>query len=114
MRENADIIHVAVNSDSYIRRKKNREPIYTCSERMAQLKATGLVDEVSRFDEDGPLASILRIKPDFIVVGDDYTLDRVVGAKECEMWNGRIVIIPRLPGISTTQILQQQKDKHNE
>lgn len=101
----ADIVHVAVNSDDYIRRRKGREPIYTAQERMDHLRLTGLVDELSCFNEDGPLALILRIRPDYIVVGDDYTLDRVVGATECEEWGGQVVLVPRLPGISTTEIL---------
>ncbi len=101
----ADVIHVAVNSDDYVRRRKGREPIHSAQERMASLRSTGLVDELSCFDEDGPLALILRIRPDYIVVGDDYAMDQIVGAKECEEWDGVVVRVPRLPGISTTEIL---------
>lgn len=102
---------VGLNSDGYIRRKKRREPANTAAVRSANLLNTGLVDDVVEFDEDGPLELILKYRPDFIVVGDDYSMDQVVGAKEVEEWGGKVVLVPRLDGYSTTAIIRNSHGK---
>lgn len=103
------IVIVGLNSDDYIRRKKNREPLRPAVIRRDDLFATNLVDNVVEFDEDGPLKLIMRYKPDYIVVGDDYSMDQIVGAKECEKWGGKVVRVPRLAGFSTTAQIQEIK-----
>lgn len=109
-RKLADYLVVAINDDNYIRTVKHREPIYSLNRRIAEIAATGLADKIVTFHSD-PLPLILRFRPDFIVVGDDYTEDRVVGAKECREWDGKVVIIPRLPGLSTTEIIRGRNGK---
>lgn len=109
MRGLADFVHVGLNDDSYILRKKHRDPIHSMVLRRRALWQTNLVDMINAFSEDGPLKLILAIRPDFIVVGDDYEMDQIVGAKECGEWGGVVVRVPRLPGISTTEILAGRK-----
>jgi rfaE bifunctional protein nucleotidyltransferase chain/domain len=103
-----DRLVVATNHDAYFARKGPGRPVDTLAKRMENLFATGLVDEVHAI-EDSPLDLIMRLKPDIIAVGDDYTPDRIVGATECRAWNGRIEIIKRIPGYSTTDIIQKNK-----
>ena len=102
MSELADLVYVALNSSNYILRRKNRVALRTELERESDLYNSGLVDLVVHFDEDGPLKQILAFKPDFIVVGDDYTMEQVVGAEEAREWGGKLMILPRLPGFSTS------------
>jgi D-beta-D-heptose 7-phosphate kinase / D-beta-D-heptose 1-phosphate adenosyltransferase len=95
---------VCINRDSYLVRKGPGRPLSGESDRARALYATGLVHHV-RVIGDSPIDEIMEIKPDYIVVGDDYTIDRVVGAEECKAWQGQVVIVPRIPGFSTTGLL---------
>lgn len=99
-----DYLIAALNTDEYIRRVKKREPLSPVNQRRAALEL--FVDRVIIFTEDNPLSIILSEKPDILFCGDDYTPDKVVGLSECLSWGGRLEIIPRLPGISTTQIYE--------
>lgn len=105
MRKLAPYTVVAINRDEYLARKGPGRPIMRLEERRAALYATGLVDEVIEIG-NSPLEAIMFLKPDYIVVGDDYTEDRVVGAKECGAWGGRVVIVPRIAGHSTSELLE--------
>jgi|TARA_R110001592_G_scaffold49630_1_gene154575 D-beta-D-heptose 7-phosphate kinase/D-beta-D-heptose 1-phosphate adenosyltransferase len=96
---------IALNSDDYIRRHK-RDPICHQDERKNRLLKLGL-DEVVIFDEDSPIQIIKTIEPHSIFVGDDYTLDRVVGYPECKEWGGEVQIIDRINDISTTNIINE-------
>lgn len=96
---------IALNSDDYIRRHK-RDPICEQDERKNRLLKLGL-DEVVIFDEDSPIQIIKTIEPHSIFVGDDYTLDRVVGYPECKEWGGEVQIIDRINDISTTNIINE-------
>jgi D-beta-D-heptose 7-phosphate kinase/D-beta-D-heptose 1-phosphate adenosyltransferase len=105
----ADVVIVAVNSDEYIWRVKNRAPICAAVDRRRHIMETGFVDMCLIYDDDGPMDLVMRFRPDVIVAGSDYTANQVVGGKECAEWGGRVVIIPRIPGISTTEILRMRE-----
>ena len=98
---------VGVNSDASVRRleKGTDRPIVPERERARLLAALACVDCVVLFDEDTPLALILRCHPDIIVKGGDYTVETTVGATEVLEWGGRFEAIPYLPGYSTSALL---------
>lgn len=97
---------VGINSDDYAARTKGpNRPIDTWELRCRNVLDTGLVEDVYWFDEDTPLSIIQTLGPDILVVGDDYCLNEIAGAGEVKSYGGEIVIIPRLPGISTTEII---------
>jgi cytidyltransferase-like protein len=104
MRKLAPYTVVAINHDAYLARKGRGRPLMKEEQRRAALYATGLVDEVITIG-DSPLEVIEFLRPNFIVVGDDYTIDKVVGAKECKKWKGKVVIVPRIPGHSTSEYI---------
>ncbi len=106
-RKLGDRLIVATNHDAYFAKKGPGRPVDTLVTRCKNLHATRLVDEVYQI-ADSPLDLIMRLKPDVIVTGDDYTVDQVVGGAECAAWGGRAVLIPRLPGISTTETIRQR------
>ena len=62
------------------------------------------VNSVVRFDEDTPQELIRALQPDVIVKGGDYTPEKVVGRELVEARGGRLVLIPFLPGHSTSRI----------
>lgn len=101
---------IALNSDEHLAKKGAGRPILTWEKRKESLLATGLVDEIIMIG-DSPRAIINEIKPDVILVGDDYKKDEVVGAKERLLWGGKIIIIPRIGDYSTTK--QHGLDKTN-
>lgn len=97
-------LYVALNTDKHIETAKRRKPMRGLVERVSDLNKTGLADKIFIFDGDSPLHLIKRFKPNIIFVGDDYTIDRVVGAEEIKEWAGSVVFIPRIPGHSSTEI----------
>ena len=99
---------VGLNDDGYVARKGPNRPIFTAEERRAQLYETGLVDEVCIFG-DSPLDLIEWFQPSVIVVGDDYTEETTVGAKEVISRGGRVHFVEKIPGVSTTAILEAKQ-----
>jgi len=98
---------VALNTDASVRRlnKAPDRPINTLDDRAALLAALGAVDLVTWFDEDTPLQLILALRPDVLVKGGDWSIDRIVGAREVTSWGGQVYAIPFLHERSTTETL---------
>ena len=63
------------------------------------------------FTEDTPLALITRLRPHLLVKGADYTLDKVVGAREVGTWGGRVVLVDLEQGHSTTRLVGKAAGK---
>jgi D-beta-D-heptose 7-phosphate kinase / D-beta-D-heptose 1-phosphate adenosyltransferase len=59
------------------------------------------------FAEDTPLALIEAIKPDVLVKGADYTVDKVVGADQVRSYGGRVLLADLTPGQSTTATIKR-------
>jgi rfaE bifunctional protein nucleotidyltransferase chain/domain len=100
---------VGVNGDDSVRRlgKGPDRPINGLADRMAVLAALACVDLVSWFDDDTPLALILACRPDVLVKGGDWPIDRIVGAREVIGWGGRVHSIPFAHERSTTALVQR-------
>ena len=98
---------VGVNSDASVRRlaKGGDRPVVPGVERARLVAALAAVDCVVLFDEDTPLALIERLRPDVLVKGADYARDAIVGADQVEGWGGRVVRVPLVAGVSTTDLL---------
>ncbi len=98
---------VAINSDASVTRMKGPgRPIIPENERAEVLDAMEMVDFVCTFDEDTPLETILRIRPDFLVKGADWTAN-IVGQTEVESWGGKVVPLALIEGHSTTGIVER-------
>ena len=107
-RAQGDALIVGVNSDDSVRRLKGpSRPVRNEQERAYVLAALRDVDAVVLFHEDTPLELIRRLRPDVLVKGGDYTRDTVVGSDDVESWGGRVVIVPLVPGQSTTSIIEK-------
>jgi len=106
-REQGDALVVAINSDSSVARIKGRNrPIIPEQERAELLDALEMVDFVCSFDEDTPLEAILTVHPDVLVKGADWT-DNIVGQREVESWQGKVVALPLVEGFSTSGIVER-------
>lgn len=108
-RAEGDVLVVGVNSDASVRRlgKGPERPIRPEADRAYVLAGLESVDAVCVFDEDTPLALVTALRPDIIVKGGDYRPDTVVGADVVTAAGGRVVIIPLVPGQSTTGIVRK-------
>lgn len=106
--QHGDVLIVAVNSDASVRRLKGSErPLISERERAAVLAALGCVDAVTIFEEDTPLDLLQAIRPDVLVKGQDYRVEQVVGHELVESSGGRVVLVPLLPGKSTTALIDR-------
>ena len=106
-----DVLVVGLNSDDSVKRlnKGAERPIHPQDKRADVLAALLCVDYISIFDEDTPLELIQKIKPDVLVKGGDYTIDKIVGADFVQSYGGSVAIIPLLEGYSTTDIVNKLK-----
>lgn len=100
---------VGVNTDASARRlaKGPDRPAVPGPERARIVAALACVDCVVLFEEDTPLGLIERLRPDVLVKGADYAREAIVGANEVERWGGRVVRVPLVAGVSTTQLLHR-------
>jgi rfaE bifunctional protein nucleotidyltransferase chain/domain len=100
---------VAANSDASVKRlgKGDERPVNVLDDRMAVLAALECVSLVTWFDEDTPLMRILDCRPDILVKGGDWPVDRIVGASEVIGWGGQVHSIPFIHQRSTTALLEK-------
>ena len=100
---------VALNSDASARRlgKGPDRPVNTLDDRMALVAALEPVDLVTWFDEDTPAALIAACRPDVLVKGGDWPVERIAGAAEVLARGGRVCSIPFEHDRSTTRLLER-------
>lgn len=97
-----DFLFVGINTDESVRRLKGQtRPVQELEARSAVLASMRFVDYVVPFPEDTPLDLIRALRPHVLVKGGDYLAQDVVGGELVE----RVVIVPTLPGHSTTALL---------
>jgi rfaE bifunctional protein nucleotidyltransferase chain/domain len=105
-----DRLIIGVNTDSSVSSIKGpSRPIIDQVTRATKLAALLFVDAVILFGEDTPLTLIDAVKPDVLVKGGDYTIDKIVGADTVLARGGTVDVIPFLPGRSTTAIIDKIK-----
>jgi rfaE bifunctional protein nucleotidyltransferase chain/domain len=109
-KKTADILVLALNSDSSVRSLKGKErPLMNEKERAEILAALECIDFVTIFQELTPLELINYLKPDILIKGGDWPEEKVVGREEIKKWGGRVAIIPEVEGKSTTNIVEKIK-----
>ncbi len=102
-RSQCDRLVVGLNSDASVRRLKGpTRPVQPEAARAAVLASLSAVDMVVVYDEDTPEVTLQELRPELLVKGADYTLDRVVGADLVRGWGGRVWLAELLEGHSTT------------
>ena len=107
-KKTADVLVLALNSDSSVRSiKGEKRPLMTENERAEVLAALEFIDFVTIFSELTPLELINYLKPDVLIKGGDWPEEKVVGRKEIKKWGGRVAIIPEVEGKSTTNVVEK-------
>jgi len=106
--EQAHRLIVGLNGDRSVKRLKgDSRPLQTATIRAAVLASLPFVDGVVIFDEDTPFELITTLKPDIIIKGGDYQGAEIVGADIVAALGGRTVIVPTLPGHSTSELVKR-------
>ncbi|MBV2367223.1 PfkB family carbohydrate kinase [Streptomonospora nanhaiensis] len=101
-----DCLIVCINSDATVRARKGTDrPINSAEDRIRVLSALDCVDAVAVFDEPTPSRLIARLRPDVWVKGGDYEAAALPELDVVESLGGEVVILPRLPGRSTTRVV---------
>ena len=105
-----NILIVGLNTDSSVQRLKGKDrPVTNEQVRLFHVASLLCADAVCLFDEDTPAELIAQIRPDVLVKGGDYTIDKIVGADLVQRYGGSVEIIPFVKGYSTTSIIERIK-----
>ena len=104
---------VGLNSDASIKRLKGEtRPVNPLNERAIVLASLASVDWVLPFgdnldEQDTPLQLILKVKPDVLVKGGDYSIETIVGATEVLAAGGEVKVLQFVDGCSTSAIIKK-------
>jgi D-glycero-beta-D-manno-heptose 1-phosphate adenylyltransferase len=105
-----DALLIGVNADDAVRQLKGPDrPVNAESDRAAVLAALASVDGVCIFAEPTATRFLAVAQPDVYVKGGDYTLETLNQDERrvVEQAGGKIVILPLVPGKSTTATLKK-------
>lgn len=106
-RRHGDALVVGLNSDSSVKKLKGpTRPVFPQDERAELLAAFFFVDYVVIFDEETPLELVIAVRPHVLVKGGDYSPETIVGRKEVEADGGKLVTIPPVPGLSSSNLIK--------
>ncbi|HYX64079.1 MAG TPA: adenylyltransferase/cytidyltransferase family protein [Burkholderiales bacterium] len=102
---------VALNADASVRRlgKPGERPLNPLADRLAVVAALESVSAVTWFEDDTPEALIAAVRPEVLVKGGDWPVERIVGAPAVLARGGRVVSVPFEHERSTTALLQRIK-----
>lgn len=114
-----DKLIVGINSDASVRmlNKGTARPLQDEYSRALIIASLSFVDAVIIFDEATPLQLISAIQPQVLVKGGDYdsTINDpsdkkyIVGSDVVKQNGGEVIVVPFLPGYSTTSIEEKIK-----
>jgi rfaE bifunctional protein nucleotidyltransferase chain/domain len=98
---------VALNTDASARRlgKGAERPLNRLEDRAAVVAALEAVSAVTWFDEDTPEALIAACRPEVLVKGGDWPVERIAGAAGVLARGGRVLSIPFEHPRSTTELV---------
>ena len=100
---------VALNTDASAKRlgKGDDRPLNNQQDRAAVIAALESVSLVTWFDEDTPLSLITELKPDTLVKGGDYDMQKLAETAVVTSYGGTAVAIAFVDGYSTTALVDK-------
>lgn len=109
-RAQGDLLVVGLNADASVRELKGPErPVQNEADRGEILAALACVDFVCLFAEDTPLNLIQKVKPDVLVKGGDWSIDKIVGSDFVIKNGGQVKSLQFVNGRSTTNLVEKIK-----
>jgi rfaE bifunctional protein nucleotidyltransferase chain/domain len=108
-REEGASLVLGLNSDRSAARlgKGPDRPLNKQDDRATVLAALESVSLVTYFDEDTPLELIQLIRPDILVKGGDYDMEKLKEAQFVRSYGGAAKALTFVTGYSTTQLVQK-------
>ena len=107
----ADVLVVALNSDSSARKLKGpSRPIVPERERAELLAGFECVDFVTVFDDDNVESLLETLRPDVHCKGTDYTVESVPERDTVLSFGGRIAIVGDPKDHDTSALIQRLRD----
>src|SRR5665213_3074700 len=109
-RNSGDALLVGVNGDAAVRGLKGAgRPVNSENDRAAVLAALESVNGVCIFTATTATKFLAAAQPDIYVKGGDYTLDTLNQdeRRAVELAGGKIILVPFVPGKSTTSLLEK-------
>ncbi|HOC60082.1 MAG TPA: D-glycero-beta-D-manno-heptose 1-phosphate adenylyltransferase [Smithellaceae bacterium] len=107
-KKTADILVLALNSDASVQAiKGEKRPLVPQEERAEVLASLECIDYITIFSEETPLELIVFLKPDILIKGGDWPIEKVVGRNEVIESGGKVELIPEVIGKSTTNIVEK-------
>ena len=107
-KKRGDILVVALNSDSSVRRLKGRgRPLLKLKERVNIISSFSFVDYITSFEELNVKKVLLALKPDIHAKGSDYTKETVPEKETVKGYGGDIAITGGPKVKSTSQIIEE-------
>lgn len=108
-RELGGSLVLALNTDASARRlgKGPDRPLNNEQDRAVLMAALESVSLVTWFDEDTPLELITELKPDLLVKGGDYDMDKLAETAIVKAYGGKALAIPFVDGYSTTALVRK-------
>lgn len=105
-----DCLIVGLNSDDSVRGLKGpTRPVNAECDRAEVLAALAAVDYVVIFSERTAENLVAILRPDIYVKGGDYRVEDLPEAKVVVAYGGKTVLIPEVPGKSTTNVVEKIK-----
>lgn len=100
---------VALNTDASAQRlgKGPDRPLNNEQDRAVMMAALESVSLVTWFDEDTPLELISELRPDLLVKGGDYDMDKLAETAVVKAYGGKAQAIPFVDGYSTTALVKK-------
>ena len=103
-----DILIIGLNSDSSVSALKGpTRPVNHEDDRAEVIAGLGAVDHVVIFSDATAERLVALIKPDIYVKGGDYTVDKLPEAQVAATYGGKTVLIPEVPGRSSSNIIKK-------
>ncbi len=120
-KKQGDILVVGLNSDSSVRTWKKqikykdwkKRPVIPQESRAAMLAGLECVDYIMIFDDSDCLAFVESIKPNIHANGSEYG-ENCIEAPVVKKHGGRIHIIDKIPGMSTSELINKIKDAYTD
>ncbi|MDP2923578.1 MAG: D-glycero-beta-D-manno-heptose 1-phosphate adenylyltransferase [Candidatus Omnitrophota bacterium] len=103
-----DILVVAVNSDTSVKKiKSDIRPVISEKDRMRIIASLESVDYVVLFRDKTPLKVIKLLNPDILIKGADWHNGNIVGADFVTSYGGKVLTIKLVKGRSTTSLIKK-------
>lgn len=98
---------LGLNTDASVSRIKGPlRPVCDEYSRSRVIASLAFVDLVVFFDEETPLELITSLLPNYLVKGDDYAIENIVGGDVVVANGGEVKTLPLVIGYSTSKVIK--------